>query len=319
MRLSQVVRVTVAVVCAGFVLSPAVASAQPSARPHYPVSYEYRDAAVAEARNPAAAPLGANDWACKPSTLHAEPVVLVHGGGNTRLLDWSALAPLLANNGYCVFALTYGLLPNTPAPLGLVGGMTPIEHGAQELGDFTDRVLAATGADHVDIVDHSQGSLVSDYYAKFLGGADKIDRLISLGTLWHGTNTLESATLLTQRATEQGLQLSVDALMGPICPPCLQIQHDSAFIAKLTSGGAAVPGVTYTDIITSNDEFVIPYTSGYLPAPNATDHVIQDYCPGDRTEHTLLPYDTVAAQLVLNALDPSHAERPTCTSSPPNS
>jgi triacylglycerol lipase len=34
-----------------------------------------------------------------------------------------------------------------------------------------------------------------DYYAKFLGGAPKIDKYVSLAPIWHGTNPLGLAAL----------------------------------------------------------------------------------------------------------------------------
>ena len=54
---------------------------------------------------------GANDWDCKPSKQHPRPVVLVHGLMGNKSTNWPTYAPLLANEGYCVFALTYGQQP----------------------------------------------------------------------------------------------------------------------------------------------------------------------------------------------------------------
>ena len=67
------------------------------------------------------------------SAAHPDPVVLGLG---------ATMAPLLADNGYCVFALTYGLAPGE----SWYGGFQPMEQSSGELADFIDRVLAATGA-----------------------------------------------------------------------------------------------------------------------------------------------------------------------------
>ena len=46
-------------------------------------------------------PPGANDWHCKPSDEHPNPVVLVHGLGANQAANWGYLAPLLARHGFC--------------------------------------------------------------------------------------------------------------------------------------------------------------------------------------------------------------------------
>ncbi|WP_167768817.1 triacylglycerol lipase [Nocardia sp. CS682] len=313
---------TIAAIAAGVVAAPA-ATGEPNgpagSRPPYPVSYLFSDAVDAEMDHPGAAPVGANDWTCKPTALHPNPVVLVHGGPETVRLDWGALAPLLANNGYCVYALSYGAIPGMPGPLGALGGLLPIEQSAQELRDFIIKVRAATGAQSVDIVAHSEGSLVTDYYAKFLGGANKIDRFISIGPGWHGTSSLGFGALFTALAARLRLTPALTAVVDPVCAACLQIQTGSEFLRKLAGAGSTVPGVTYTNIVTEHDEFVVPYSSGIVQGPSVSNHVVQDYCPGDLTDHLLLPYDKVVAQLVLNALDPDDTTHPTCTSTPPNS
>src|ERR1700716_3468272 len=93
-------------------------------------------------------PAGANDFSCRPSAAHPDPVVLVHGLGATMSEDWGYLSPLIAARGYCVFALTYGINPTFP----YFGGVTPIEQSGQELNGFVKQVLAATGASKVDLV-----------------------------------------------------------------------------------------------------------------------------------------------------------------------
>ena len=71
---------------------------------------------------PNSSPPGANDDSCVPSDAHPNPVILVHGLTQTRAF-WQTASPLLKNNGYCVFAITYGQLPGSEAPDGGLGGM----------------------------------------------------------------------------------------------------------------------------------------------------------------------------------------------------
>ena len=60
------------------------------------------------------------------------------------------------------------------------------------------------------------------------------------------------------------------------------------------------------------DELVVPWWSGFLTAPNATNIVLQKVCPLDTSEHLLVAFDAVVKQLVLNALDPAHPRPPRC-------
>ncbi|TKV58418.1 alpha/beta fold hydrolase [Nakamurella flava] len=235
-------------------------------------------------------PTGANDWSCRPSGQHPNPVVLVHGTFENMLKNWQVLSPQLKAAGYCVFALDYGN-----------DATAPIAQSARELAPFVDAVLAATKARKVDIVGHSQGGMMPRYYLKYLGGAAKVGELIGIAPSNHGTtNPLTIPTGYT------------------VCPACLDQQAGSAFLTDLNRGGDLVPGPVYTVLSTRWDEIVTPYQSQFLagPASRVTNVTLQDKCPLDPFEHDQTPNDPVVAQWVLNALsrkgpaDPGF--RPTC-------
>src|SRR4051794_33093242 len=113
------------------------------------------------ARAAAPPPPGAN-VPCTPTAAHPYPVVLVHGTFENRFNNWQAMSPALKAAGYCVYALNYGSY-NGSGALGIYG-VGRIEASAQELADFVDSVLAATGASKVDLVGHSQGGMMPRYY-----------------------------------------------------------------------------------------------------------------------------------------------------------
>jgi triacylglycerol lipase len=276
----------------------------------YPVPYTFLTSAVLAGLNVDADPPGANIWTCQPSAAHPTPVVLVHGLGGNKNTNWPTYAPLLANNGYCVYALTYGVYPNDTLPLTQFGGRELMETSAGELGVFIDKVLAATHTSKVDIVGHSEGTQVPDYYAKFLGGASKIDKYISLAPIWHGTNMLGLGTL-DSLGSPFGFDAVINGTFAPYFASGTEFLAGSAFYTKLRSGGTpAVPGIAYTNIVTKYDELVVPYTSGI--EPGMTNIVVQNQCALDLSEHFEIAADPVAAADVLNALDPAHPRPVPC-------
>src|SRR3954454_3759772 len=123
----------------GWLVAPAllVSSSPAAAASDYPVVYNFPLAiAIGDSVRPT--PLGANDWTCRPSQAHPRPVVLVPALGGDIGSEWQAASPLLANNGYCVFAFDYK-----------DEGHAHIPTVASDLAAFVDKVLTATGAARV--------------------------------------------------------------------------------------------------------------------------------------------------------------------------
>ncbi|MEO6885368.1 MAG: alpha/beta fold hydrolase [Jatrophihabitantaceae bacterium] len=288
----------------------AAAGAATRAKP-LPVPYTFLTSAVIAGLQVNADPPGANQWGCKPSAAHPEPVVLVHGLAGNKSTNWQTYAPLLKNNGYCVYSLTYGQTPYLPVPYNqVIGGLTAMEASAVQLQAFVAKVLASTGARKVDILGHSEGTVVPDYYAKFLDGAKYIDNYVSLAPLWHGTNLAGFATMF-RYANAMGLTSVINAAFAPFFASGPELLTGGAFITKLRSGGTpGVPGIRYTNIVTKYDELVSPYTSGIQAGMK--NYTVQDFCKLDFTEHFEIAADPVAAQIVLNTLDPAHPHAVPC-------
>jgi len=277
----------------------------------YPVQFSVASVGPNPIVDPTASPAGANIWSCKPSSAHPDPVVLVHGLVATLAENWSTMAPLLADNGYCVYALTYGLDPGE----NYVGGLQAMEVSSHQLSAFVNRVLASTGASKVDLVGHSEGTVMPQYYLKFLGGAKKVNRYVALAPLYQGTTLYGlSAGLDALETYFPSAAAPVESAVASGCGSCQEFLHGSPFLTHLYANGVyAVPGVTYTTIMTRYDELVVPYTSGELNAPNATNIVVQNQCALDFSEHLTLAFDPVVGQDILNALDPGEAHKVPCT------
>lgn len=261
-------------------------------------------AAVTAATAQSAPSSGWNNFSCKPSAAHPRPVVLVHGTFGNGTDNWLGFAPYLVARGYCVFSFDYGQLPGVP----LFDGLGPIADSAQQLADFNDQVLTATGAAKSDLVGHSQGGMMPRYYLKFLGGASKVNALVGLAPDNHGT-TLDGLTNLLPYFPG-----AADAI-NSVTPGLADQVAGSAFQQTLNAGGDTVPGVRYTVIATRYDEVVTPYTSQFLSGPDVHNVLLQDLCAVDISEHVTIGLtDRIAFHEAANALDPAHATRTTCLS-----
>jgi len=280
-------------------VSPAQAHAQA-----LPVNWDFAVGALAGFGTPQTPPPGADNWGCRPTAAHPDPVILVNGTFANQDDNWQAASPLLANHGYCVFTFNYG----GPSASSVIQGTGDIAASAGQLASFVTRVLAATGAAKVDLVGHSQGGMMPRYYLKFLGGAAYVNTLVALAPSNHGT-TLDGLTALVTALGAAGL---VNGALNPLCTACVEQEAGSSFLASLNAGGETVAGVSYTVIESVYDEVVTPYTSAFLSGSGVTNITLQRQCPLDLTDHLEIAADPVALADVLNALDPAHPVRVPC-------
>lgn len=249
---------------------------------------------------PNAAPAGANDFHCSPSARYPKPVVLVHGTAENAYANWAAMSPYLKARGYCVFAINFGGPDWSP-----IKGIGPMNASAGELGRYIDTVLAATGASRVDLVGHSQGGTLPRVLLKENGWWAKIDKIVGLASTNYGSTG--SGVLSTIAALPGGT-----GALETVAPAFSEWTLGSDYMAALNAGPEVVPGVDFTNIATRYDEVITPYQNAFLRYPGAKNLVVQDYCATDFADHLALPYDPVALQLTVNALDPVSAKPPDC-------
>jgi triacylglycerol esterase/lipase EstA (alpha/beta hydrolase family) len=224
-------------------------------------------------------------------------VILVHGTFANMDDNWQAAAPLLANNGYCVYAFNFGGTSATSP----IQGTGDIAASAAQLATFVNTVLTATGASKVDLVGHSQGGMMPRYYLNFLGGASKVNDFVALAPSNYGT-TLDG---LTELASLLDASSAINGTLSEVCEACVQQEEGSAFLAGLNAT-PTVPGVHYTVIESVDDEVVTPYTNAFLPAAsNVTNITVQHQCVLDGSDHLEIAADPIALADMLNALDPA--------------
>ena len=173
------------------------------------------------------------------SVLH-DPIIFVHGFESSGAI-WTPMIDRLKADGW------------TDAPLVTWTYDSHISNAtiAQQLQAKTDSLLTVTGAKNIDIIAHSMGGLSSRYFAKNLGGTDKIDALVFLGSPNHGTTL----------ANFCGIQ------------SCLEMRPGSAFLTALNSTDETPGSVRYAVWWTPCDQAVTPPESAALQGATNTQTV----------------------------------------------
>lgn len=169
------------------------------------------------------------------------PVLLIHGFLGTR----GSMYPLerrLVADGICVFSFNLGTF-NT----------RDIRRSAFLIHRKIESILAQTPVKRIDILGHSMGGLIGLYYVKKLGGADKVRKLIMMGTPIAGT----------------WVALPGIASLGLFSSSSWQLLPRSDFLKELATGPLP-PSVEYFTIGAARD-WVCPLASTRLDgATNVT-------------------------------------------------
>ncbi|HUN30701.1 MAG TPA: alpha/beta fold hydrolase [Trebonia sp.] len=302
-RLRRVLPMVAAISAAALALASALATPA-RASTNLPVNYDFIAGATLTALAPNTPPPGANNWSCQLTAAHPYPVILVHGTFANMDDNWQAASPLLADNGYCVYAFNYGGASSTSP----IQGTGEIAASAAQLATFVNTVLSATGASKVDLVGHSQGGMMPRYYLSFLGGAAKVNDFVAFAPSNYGT-TLDG---ITELASLLGASSAINGTLSSVCEACVEQEQGSAFLASLNAT-PTVAGVHYTVIESKDDEVVTPYTNAFLPAAsNVTNITVQNQCALDGSDHLEIAADPIAMADMLNALDPSAKVKVPC-------
>ena len=147
----------------------------------------------------------------RPS-VERPPLLLVHGYGCSRAAWWW-LRHRLEAQGWVV------------ATINLEPIYTDIEHYVGPLAQRIDTVLAETGAVRLILVGHSMGGLVIRAYLR-RHGADKVQRVVTLGTPYGGSELARIAFGANgrqmvpgndwlDRLADDGLHVETITLVGP--------------------------------------------------------------------------------------------------------
>lgn len=226
---------------------------------------------------------------------HDTPVLYVHGI-HSRASGFRRNARYLRDHGYWVWGFNYGrmFLP------GLYG-TGPLEDSLEELRENVDKVLAATGAQQVDIVAHSQGGLLTKLFIA-QGGAPKVRRVVAMGANFRGTDLEGKAPRVLKRVdqfpTLTKLLLSASVPQQLAGSPWMREHADPLPDTD--------PSVVYTALYSRHDTLVTPNSASQLMPIDGAD-VVNVEIPGAPI-HQLMMRDEEITELTLWGL-----ERPATT------
>ncbi|KAF5858625.1 hypothetical protein ETB97_003933 [Aspergillus alliaceus] len=242
---------------------------------------------------------GINDFSCKLTPSHPNPVVLLHGLGATFYEDLNFLQYWLQAQGYCTYAQTYGAYDGFP----WLGGLRPISDSSAEIADYIRTVAAQTGAKKIDLVGHSEGAFQSLYVPKFQGVADLLDKVVAIAPPTRGTNFggLYNLAYLFGNASREAVG---EVLRAVGCAACDELGPGGAAVERLNDGQPIVQeGNKLTVIVSRGDEMVTPHETSWVREEGVHNTYVQDFCPLDPVGHIGEAYDLNVWNLVKNALD----------------
>jgi len=175
------------------------------------------------------------------ATPDRPPVLLIHGFMGTRGALF-LLEQKLRADGFLVFSTNLATL-----------NMQDIRKSAFGIHLAIEKIMEATGkkVSKIDIVGHSMGGLIAQYYIKFMGGDAHVRKLVTLGTPYRGTWA---------------------GLVGVLCfgsfaPSTWQMLPGSSFLRQLIAM-AQPANVDWTSIIARYDALCPPATAKISPGTN---------------------------------------------------
>ncbi|MQY19204.1 esterase/lipase family protein [Nocardia macrotermitis] len=246
---------------------------------------------------------------CTPGPGHPHPVVVLPGADGTTdhtAAQWNPMLTALRADGGCAFLFQGGIIKGQRW-----AGDVPSE--ARQVADFVTRVRAATGADKVDIVAHSAGAFVTQYYLKVLHGAPFVRDAVLLAPESRGC---DGTGLLTQYGITNPPMTPVQAaevapylvsaltIMFPGMAPAMQMSPTSEVYKAVFDSPVTQPGVHYSVLATRNDHIATPaVTCSLLTEPGVVNVVYEDRFPtSPAVDHSTLRSSPATTAWVIEQL-----------------
>ncbi|MCX5435679.1 triacylglycerol lipase [Streptomyces sp. NBC_00063] len=176
--------------------------------------------------------LGGAATAPRAEAATRTPVVFVHGYAESPS-NWSAAKASFEAAGYPasdLFTYQYTWTQSNKT-------------SAQGLASYVQQVLTTTGASQVDIVNHSMGGMVTNWYVNELGGQPYVKHMASLAGANHGSSNASSCQTYTS---------------------CQEMYPGSSFLTTVNSGDETPGSTKYATWYSPCDGMINPYTSTKL-------------------------------------------------------
>jgi len=158
------------------------------------------------------------------------PILLLHGLWDTEAI-FHPMSRFLKNLGYSVYSLS--MIPNN--------GDVALEKLASQVATYVDKNFSPNQS--FDLLGFSMGGIVGRYYLQRLGGIERVDRFITIGSPHNGTATA----------------------FGSLRPGCIQMRIGSPFLADLNRDCEVLGQINFTSIWTPYDMMILPTSSSVMP------------------------------------------------------
>ncbi|MEU0545677.1 alpha/beta fold hydrolase [Nocardia sp. NPDC005978] len=200
---------------------------------------------------------------CAPDPAHPRPVVVLPGADGTTAeteAQWNTVLTTLRAAGHCVFLFQGGVIDGNRW-----SGDFP--SAAQQVANFVQKVRDTTGADRVDLVAHSAGTVVANYFLKVLDGSPEVAHAVLLTPEVRGCDGrgFLAALGIENSPVSPAEVLSaipfLGSLLATIAPTkanLVQLLPNSPVYESIFTGQISQPGTTYSVLSTRNDELATP-------------------------------------------------------------
>ncbi|PRQ12528.1 lipase [Corynebacterium sp. 13CS0277] len=235
-------------------------------------------------------PRGTNDPACRVDAAHPWPVVMLHGTAASFYQDYSALAPALVDEGWCVFGVDYGQGPEPKDGFG----WQSMELSAGQVEETVRAAQATSGGQQVALVGFSQGATLARVWMDRFARPGEVAAYIGLAAPSRGGTFYGAAGLLDVLP-----QVVADEVASPALR---ELVAGSPLLTGLADEHDLQPGTRAFTVGTRFDEMMPERTNQPLLAHPGTHLWLQDVCDLDFGGHMYLPYNPATRTIVRTLL-----------------